>query len=169
MSEKQSEEKPEVLNKQDVEAEREREEVRQVVAEVVRSEFSGPIPPPSIIKGYEEVLPGAAERIISMAENQAKHRQDLEKKMVAAEVRDSLLGVLFAFFLGIGCIAAAIVIVILVPQNSGAISSSALGIAGIGSIIATFIKSTRSNRNTNKNESKKNETKTAPQLDNENN
>ena len=75
MSEKQSEEKPEVLNKQDVEAEREREEVRQVVSEVVRSEFSGPIPPPSIIKGYEEVLPGAAERIISMAEN----RQNIVK------------------------------------------------------------------------------------------
>lgn len=89
--------------------------------------------------------------------------------MVVAEVRDSLLGVLFAFFLGIGCIVAAIVIVILVPQNSGAISSSALGIAGIGSIIATFIKSTRSNRNIDKNESKKNETKTAPQLGNENN
>lgn len=155
MSEKQSEEKQEVLNKPDVELEREREEVRQVVAEVVRSEFSGPIPPPSIIKGYEEALPGAADRIITMAENQAKHRQDMEKTMIAAESRDSLLGVLFAFLLGAGCLGAAIVIVILVPQNSGAISSSILGVAGIGSIIATFIKSTRSNHNNENSGTKK--------------
>ena len=58
MSENQSEKKQEVLEAPDVEVEeKEKEQVRQVVAEVIRSEFSGPIPPPNIIKGYEEVLP----------------------------------------------------------------------------------------------------------------
>lgn len=57
--------------------------VERAVAKVIQSEFSGPIPPPSIIKGYEDILPGTAERIVSMAENQAKHRQDMEKIMVS--------------------------------------------------------------------------------------
>ena len=116
---------------------------REVVAEIRKSEFSGPIPPPSIIKGYEEVLPGAADRILSMAEEQAKHRQAMERKIVNTESRDSLLGILFAFSLGIGCIVAAIIVVIMVPQNSGAIAGSVFGVAGIGSIIATFIRGTR--------------------------
>ena len=58
---------------------KEKEQVRQVVAEVIRSEFSGPIPPPNIIKGYEEVLPGSADRILAMAEKQSNHRQEMEK------------------------------------------------------------------------------------------
>jgi len=31
-------------------------------------EFSGPIPPPAVMDGYEKVLPGAAERILKMEE-----------------------------------------------------------------------------------------------------
>lgn len=41
--------------------------------------YSGPIPPPDIIKDYENILPGSADRIISMAEKQADHRRDIEK------------------------------------------------------------------------------------------
>lgn len=50
---------------------------------------------------------------------------------------------MFAFFLGFGCIVAAVVMVIAVPENAGAISGAALGVTGIGAIITTFIKSTR--------------------------
>lgn len=37
--------------------------------------YSGPIPSANELKKYEDVLPGAAERIIAMAENQSRHRQ----------------------------------------------------------------------------------------------
>lgn len=168
MSEMQSEEKQEVLNKQDIEREKEKkEQVRQVVAEVIQSEFSGPIPPPNIIKGYEDVLPGAADRILSMAEKQSNHRQEMERTIIKAESRDGLLGVLFAFLLGLGCIVAAIVIVCLVPQNSGAISSSVLGVAGIGSIIATFIKGTRTTRSDKNSPKGVNKKENTPQQNNE--
>ena len=145
--ESQDEKKQEISKTHDVEVEdAENEKVERAIAKVIRSEFSefsGPIPPPSIIKGYEEILPGSADRIISMAENQTQHRQSMEKIMIESESRDSLLGILFAFILGVGCIIAAIVIVMLVPQNAGAISGALIGVTGIGSIIATFIKSTR--------------------------
>lgn len=144
MSENQSEKKQEVLEAPDVEVEeKEKEQVRQVVAEVIRSEFSGSIPPPNIIKGYEEVLPGSADRILAMAEKQSNHRQEMEKRIIKTESRDSLLGILFAFMLGFGCIVAAVVMVILVPKSAGVISGAVLGVTGIASIIATFIKGTR--------------------------
>ncbi|CUP44074.1 Predicted membrane protein [[Eubacterium] contortum] len=155
MSENQSEKKQEILEAPDVEVEeKEKEQVRQVVAEVIRSEFSGPIPPPSIIKGYEEILPGSADRILAMAEKQSDHRQEMERKIVNTEARDSLLGILFAFMLGFGCILAAVVMVILVPKSAGVISGAVLGVTGIGSIIATFIKSTRGSYGRKKEERK---------------
>lgn len=135
----------EICDDHDIEDATEKKMVR-AVAKVMQSEFSGPIPPPNMIKGYEAILPGAADRIMTMAEKQSSHRQEMERKIVSTESRDSLLGILFAFTLGIGCIVASIVIVVLVPENAGAISSSALGIAGMGTIIGTFIKSTRSNK-----------------------
>ena len=155
MSENQSEKKQEILEAPDVEVEeKEKEQVRQVVAEVIRSEFSGPIPPPSIIKGYEEILPGSADRILAMAEKQSDHRQEMDRKIVNTEARDSLLGILFAFMLGFGCILAAVVMVILVPKSAGVISGAVLGVTGIGSIIATFIKSTRGSYGRKKEERK---------------
>lgn len=73
--------------------------VREVVVQAIKEEFSGPIPPPDIIEKYERILPGAADRIITMAEQQATHRQAMEKKMIESESRDGLLGIIFAFFI----------------------------------------------------------------------
>lgn len=43
------------------------------------SQYSGPLPPATELVKYNEACPGAAERIIAMAENQAKHRQEMER------------------------------------------------------------------------------------------
>lgn len=124
--------------------EKEAAAVRKVVVQAIKEEFSGPIPHPDIIEKYEQILPGAADRIISMAEKQASHRQDMEKAMIKSEARDGLLGVIFAFLLGVGCLIACVVVVCLVPKSAGAIASAFLGVTGIGSITTSFIKSTRS-------------------------
>ena len=63
--------------------------------------FSGPLPPPSILEHYDQVVPGAAERIIAMTEQQSKHRQALESKVVASDIFSSKLGLIFGFILGI--------------------------------------------------------------------
>ena len=42
--------------------------------------FQGPVPPPQVLGGYEELLPGAAERVFLMAEQQAAHRLRLEAR-----------------------------------------------------------------------------------------
>lgn len=45
-------------------------------------EFSGPLPPPQILGQYDQVLPGAAERILQMAEKQQNHRIDMNRSGV---------------------------------------------------------------------------------------
>lgn len=44
--------------------------------------YSGPLPPPATMQGYEDVVPGAAERILAMAEKQLDHRMHLEKVVI---------------------------------------------------------------------------------------
>ncbi|MFQ7172706.1 MAG: DUF2335 domain-containing protein [Thomasclavelia ramosa] len=50
--------------------------------EITSVSYSGPIPHPSDFEQYERVLPGAADRILTMAENQSAHRQTLEKAAI---------------------------------------------------------------------------------------
>lgn len=50
----------------------------------MQARFTGPIPPPSLLRGYDEVCPGAASRIIEMAEKQEDHRMKMER--TAADV-----------------------------------------------------------------------------------
>lgn len=71
---------------------------------VIRQEsFAGPIPPPQVLKGYEDILPGSADRILKMAENQQQHRIDIEKKAISSQADNSKRGQVFAFIVFILC------------------------------------------------------------------
>lgn len=81
--------------------------VGRVEATFVKA-FHGPLPPPETLAGYEQACPGAAERILRMAENQAGHRQeqetvhqDLARLIVAAEVSSERRGQWLAFSLAV--------------------------------------------------------------------
>lgn len=69
-------------------------------------QFSGPLPPPEILEHYNQILPGAAERIIRMAEQQGEHRRSLEKTAIeanaTAEKRGPILGFILAMTALIG-------------------------------------------------------------------
>ena len=57
----------------------------------------GPHHPPGQLKGYEEVLPGSADRILKMAEEQARHRQYLEKTTIDGDRKRSWWGLWLGF------------------------------------------------------------------------
>jgi uncharacterized membrane protein len=61
---------------------KERQKVAQLVSVVFQRHFSGPLPPPEILAQYNEIVPGAAERILKMAEEQSAHRRGLEDKTI---------------------------------------------------------------------------------------
>lgn len=69
-------------------------------------QYSGPLPLPEQLEKYEEVLPGAAERIFKMAEENQKCEINYRNRLIKSQSRDALLGavlsvviiiVLFAF------------------------------------------------------------------------
>ena len=104
--------------------------------------FRGPLPNPDHLAKYEEICPGLADRIVKMAENQAAHRQSIEKKVIASQTRDSFLGVIFAFLLGCTTIVAGTIITL----NGYTFAGFSFGAAGLGGIVISFIYGTRSNR-----------------------
>ena len=79
-------------------------EQRKILVHFLRetklSAFSGPIPPPEVLQGYETVQQGFAERILKMAEKQQDHRMSCEDKIVTESTSQSKRGQI------IGCIIA---------------------------------------------------------------
>lgn len=63
------------------------------------SVFQGPLPPPEILAGYERALPGAADRIVTMAEKNQAHRHALEAKVIPAGIASERIAQVLAFVL----------------------------------------------------------------------
>lgn len=51
--------------------------------------FKGPLPPPALFEHYEKALPGSADRILKLAENEQTYRHDWEKKALDAQKGDT--------------------------------------------------------------------------------
>ena len=51
------------------------------------SHFFGPIPPPAVLNQYDEIVPGAAARIIKLAEKETAARISLAKQVTSSELR----------------------------------------------------------------------------------
>ncbi len=99
-----------------------------------RSIYSGPLPPPGDLSKYEEAFPGAADRIIKMAETEqsVRHKLDtaaLEQNFKYAK-RGQNIGGIIAFVFVCGAVASAIF------GNPWGI---ALGIGGLTNLIGIFL------------------------------
>jgi uncharacterized membrane protein len=74
--------------------------------------YSGPLPHPDHFQKYEQICPGAANRIIKMAEGQIVHRQKLETKHLDSNVKNERLGMHYSFWIIAMFIAAGITLII---------------------------------------------------------
>lgn len=84
----------------------------EIVSRVVRiaagERFSGPIAHPRHLREYEEILPGAAERIVRMAEKAQEHNAAMDKLIIEQQIEDQKRGMNYGFLaliLLIGCAA----------------------------------------------------------------
>lgn len=78
-----------------------RGEAATIFMAMEQKSFQGPIPPPEDLRGYEEVLPGASNRIVTMAEENSKHRRSMEKTIIEGNISLSKRGQWMGFFLAI--------------------------------------------------------------------
>jgi uncharacterized membrane protein len=107
--------------------------IQQVTQESLA--FSGPLPHPTVLEGYEKTLPGAAERVIKMAENQAAHRQGIEKVVINSDSRNATLGVIFAFIIAMTGLVFAYR---LVMAGHGA-EGTVIGALDLGALVGIFV------------------------------
>ena len=104
--------------------------------------FSGPIPNPALLKEYENILPGSAERIIRMAEQQAAHRQLLERTVIIGDSKRANRGlwvggvIAFAFLVG----------AVFLIYNGHDWAGATLGTVDVASIVGVFIYGTISRK-----------------------
>ncbi|MDP9413523.1 MAG: DUF2335 domain-containing protein [Pseudomonadota bacterium] len=62
-----------------------RREAERVIGMVLQKTHSGPLPAPEDLAHYDAICPGAANRIITMAESNMGHRQAMERTLVRTE------------------------------------------------------------------------------------
>ena len=120
------------------------ENVRQLVRHEISiaSSFSGPLPPPNILIGYNEAVPDGAERVIALAERQAAHRMALERAVVDADIKRSNRGLAAGLTVALAGLGASFLMV-----NSGHDTAGiVMGSLDLGSLVAVFVYGTVSRR-----------------------
>lgn len=115
----------------------------QIAATTTTTMFhQGPLPDAETLARYNFICPGAADRIIQMAERQSDHRQELEKIAVKNGAKNSTLGIAAGWSIGVlGLLCGAWLLSVgKSTEGFGAI------ILDIGSLVGVFIYGKRSSR-----------------------
>ena len=110
----------------------------------MEARFAGPLPPPQLFEGYERVCPGAADRILTMAELQTRSRVEQENKVIAEDTRLSRHGQVYAFVLGLSAIIGGVVLGVVGQPVLGGTLITIFG----GTLCIAFLKSRHSPVNT---------------------
>jgi uncharacterized membrane protein len=97
--------------------------------------FSGPLPPPEALEKYNQALPGAAERILTMAEKQGDHRRKLETKVVDSNVFVQKVGPFLGFVIAMTVVVGGMFLIVRGKDGYGL----AAIIAALGSLAGVFI------------------------------
>lgn len=63
---------------------------------------SGPLPTPEILARYDAIVPGAAERILQMAEGEAAHMRRMDELAVKGQFGDQRVGQIFGLLVVFG-------------------------------------------------------------------
>lgn len=110
------------------------------------SVYYGPLPPPDDLKAYNEIVPDAAERMLAMAEKQAHHRQEMERRQLELDrlgtltsLRHERWGLVCGTVCVLALIAAALWIAWLGNTNAAAI----LGTGTLAGVATAFVVGTR--------------------------
>lgn len=109
---------------------------------IVATSFQGPLPPPSLLRDYDDVVPGLAAKIVEWTTSQTAHRQLMEERSIGIDeklstwyVAEIMIGLLLGFLIAVSVILA----VIYLAMNGKEIAAGALGTIGFGSMVAAFI------------------------------
>jgi len=93
---------------------------------------SGPLPPAGDFAMYNQALPGAAERILSMAEKEAQQRHKSEDRLIALSGRGQIFALVVSI-LSLGAVGLSIFF----SQPAASIAPAFIAISGLVSIFTS--------------------------------
>ncbi len=107
--------------------------VSSVTFQQSTSVYSGPIPSPEMLDEYNKIMPNGADRIMSMAEEQSRHRMKLESQTITSQNKQGERGQIFALISVLALIAAGIWVCALGHPGVGVtiFGTTILGIGGV--------------------------------------
>ena len=110
--------------------------------QVFEASYSGPVPPPAILRGYEDLVPGAAARLLAQAERQTDHRIRLERTVVESGAHRSWAGLWCGFALAMTTIIGGCILVGLGHDGAGA----TIATGGVAALAGVFVYGTSQQR-----------------------
>jgi len=113
---------------------------------MVAESHQGPLPPARTLAGYEKVLPGAAERVFVMAEEEQTHRhamqikqQDRElaahDKLVDGYLKQDTMGKIFGFVIAL-CVLGLACLMAVLGHESMALAMVTIDVVGLAAVFA---------------------------------
>ncbi len=96
---------------------------------------AGVLPSPEALERYNAVVPGAAARIFSMAQEQARHRHELEQALAEAGVRRARQAIDAGTAVAVICIVAGFLLVLFGHPAPGV----ALAVLGVALFVGVFL------------------------------
>lgn len=95
---------------------------KPAAAQTLRAQWSGPLPPPSVLEGFDKVVPNGAERIFRMAEREQEHRLAYEQAELQYSRNDFRYGQVIGGMLALICVVASVLSVHLAAHPSVSIA-----------------------------------------------
>jgi len=109
---------------------------------IAQQQISGPIPSPDVLRQYEAMSPGAADRLLRLAEQEAEHRRKMEMEIILLQGRDQssyrrseFWGQIFGFAIG----AITVIGAVFSAVHGAQIAASFIGTSGVVGLVSTFI------------------------------
>jgi len=102
---------------------------------IKRHSFKSPMPPPDFLKGYNEIIPNGAERILAMSENQSEHRMQLEKTVIGSELSQSEKGQNYGLIIALSFLVGSVFLIYTGHDTAGGI----LGSFDLVALVSIFI------------------------------
>jgi len=103
--------------------------------QVTHQQFSGPLPPPEVMSQYNQIIPGAAERIFTMAEQNAIHQREIENSAMTFKAEEVKRGQQYGFGIGIFAFITCIVALLFGSEKT----ATAIGSTTVVGLVSVFI------------------------------
>ena len=118
------------------------EERRELLSIIGAQYFSGPLPPPDLLRQYDEVVPGFAKTIASQFVAQGDHRREMERAVILSDVARANWGLALGFILALVGVSGSLY---LINSGMGAVGLTAF-IASLAPLVFAFLESSRRRR-----------------------